>query len=111
MAEPDLGRHAVPHRDRAADGDPRHRRSRGVHAADRRRESPGVAPEDAGAASGLVNVAHQLGGSLGLGVLVTVFASAAPSRLDARDVLAERISTSLTAGAVMLAIALAVVCV
>jgi predicted MFS family arabinose efflux permease len=27
----------------------------------------GVAPKDAGAASGLVNVAHQLGGSLGLG--------------------------------------------
>ncbi len=69
----------------------------------------GVTPEDAGAASGLVNVAHQLGGSLGLGVLVTVFASAAPSGLDARDVLAHRISTSLTVGAVMLAVALAVV--
>ena len=38
----------------------------------------GVAPGDAGAASGLVNVAHQLGGSLGLGILVTVFASATP---------------------------------
>jgi hypothetical protein len=36
----------------------------------------GVAGEDAGAASGLVNVAHQLGGSLGLGILVTVFAAA-----------------------------------
>ena len=36
----------------------------------------GVAAEDAGAASGLVNVAHQLGGSLGIGILVTVFASA-----------------------------------
>jgi EmrB/QacA subfamily drug resistance transporter len=35
----------------------------------------GVAREDAGAASGLVNVAHQLGGALGLGVLVLVFAS------------------------------------
>ncbi|HLY34804.1 MAG TPA: MFS transporter, partial [Jatrophihabitantaceae bacterium] len=33
----------------------------------------GVAPEDAGAASGLVNVMQQLGGSLGLAVLVTVF--------------------------------------
>ena len=36
----------------------------------------GVAPEDAGAASGLVNVMQQLGGSLGLSVLVTVFGTA-----------------------------------
>ncbi|MEC5385307.1 MFS transporter [Uliginosibacterium sp. H3] len=35
----------------------------------------GVAAEDAGAASGLVNAAHQLGGSLGLAILVVVFAS------------------------------------
>jgi EmrB/QacA subfamily drug resistance transporter len=69
----------------------------------------GVAPEDAGAASGLVNVAHQLGGSLGLGVLVTVFASATSNEPDARDILAHRIATSLTAGAVMLALALVVI--
>ena len=36
----------------------------------------GVAPQDAGAASGLVNVMQQVGGSLGLAVLVTVFGSA-----------------------------------
>jgi MFS family permease len=36
----------------------------------------GVAPSDAGAASGLVNVMQQLGGSLGLAVLVTVFGTA-----------------------------------
>jgi EmrB/QacA subfamily drug resistance transporter len=71
----------------------------------------GVAPEDAGAASGLVNVAHQLGGSLGLAVLVTVFASATPGAVDARDALAERIASSLTAGAAMLALALVVVLV
>jgi EmrB/QacA subfamily drug resistance transporter len=69
----------------------------------------GVAPEDAGAASGLVNVAHQLGGSLGLGILVTAFASATPNALDGRDALANGIATSLTVGAAMLALALAVV--
>jgi EmrB/QacA subfamily drug resistance transporter len=63
----------------------------------------GVAAEDAGAASGLVNVAHQLGGSLGLGVLVTVFASTQSSGL------APAISASLTVGAGMLALALGVV--
>jgi EmrB/QacA subfamily drug resistance transporter len=36
----------------------------------------GVHPEDAGAASGLVNVMQQVGGSLGLAVLVTVFGEA-----------------------------------
>jgi hypothetical protein len=71
----------------------------------------GVEPEDAGAASGLVNVAHQLGGSLGLGVLVTVFASATPDALGPRAALADRIATSLTVGAAMLALALAVVVV
>jgi EmrB/QacA subfamily drug resistance transporter len=36
----------------------------------------GVAPADAGAASGLVNVMQQVGSSLGLAVLVTVFGTA-----------------------------------
>ena len=36
----------------------------------------GVAPQDAGAASGLINVTQQLGGALGVAVLVTVFGSA-----------------------------------
>jgi len=36
----------------------------------------GVEPQDAGAASGLVNVMQQVGGSLGLAVLVTVFGTA-----------------------------------
>jgi hypothetical protein len=62
----------------------------------------GVAGEDAGAASGLVNVAHQLGGSLGLGILVTVFAAAG-------DGLAHRVSTALTVGTGMLALALVLV--
>jgi MFS family permease len=63
----------------------------------------GVATEDAGAASGLVNVAHQLGGSLGLGVLVTASASAHA------DGLAHEVSSALTVGAGFLSLALVVV--
>ena len=37
-----------------------------------------VAPHEAGVASGLVNVTQQLGGAVGLAVLVTVFATAGP---------------------------------
>jgi hypothetical protein len=70
----------------------------------------GVEPDDAGAASGLVNVAHQLGGSLGLAVLVTVFASAdGDGPLAAPDLLAHRIASALTGSAVILALALLVV--
>jgi EmrB/QacA subfamily drug resistance transporter len=69
----------------------------------------GVASEDAGAASGLVNAAHQLGGSLGLAVLVVVFAAAGAGMLDARVLLAHRIAASLTVATGMLALALAVV--
>ncbi len=36
----------------------------------------GVQPRDAAVAGGLVNVAHHLGGALGLGILVTVFDAA-----------------------------------
>jgi len=69
----------------------------------------GVAAEDAGAASGLVNAAHQLGGSLGLGVLTVIFAAASSGTLNARELLAHRIATSLTGSTVMLALALALV--
>lgn len=69
----------------------------------------GVTKEDAGAASGLVNVAHQLGGSLGLSILVTVFATAGSATLDAQQLLAHRIATSLAAGTVMLALGLIIV--
>ncbi len=69
----------------------------------------GVAAKDAGAASGLVNVAHQLGGSLGLSILVVVFAAAGSGTLDAKALLAQRVSAAFTAGTVMLALALVVV--
>jgi len=69
----------------------------------------GVRSEDAGAASGLVNVTHQLGGSLGLSILVIVFAAAACGAVDAQELLAHRIAAALTAGTGMLALAVVVV--
>jgi predicted MFS family arabinose efflux permease len=82
----------------------------------------GVAPADAGAASGLLNVAQQLGASLGLGILITVFASASRSAshdplagasapLEQRHELAHAVATALTGSALFLALAIAVVVV
>ncbi|MCQ4214025.1 MFS transporter [Streptomyces longispororuber] len=47
----------------------------------------GVAPHEAGAASGLLNTTQQVGGSLGLSILTTVFGSA--SRDEAKDQIAD----------------------
>ena len=69
----------------------------------------GVPAEDAGAASGLVNVAHQLGGTLGLGLLVVVFAAAGGHSDVPHAELAHQIAASLTAAAVLLGAALFVV--
>ena len=69
----------------------------------------GVEREDAGAASGLVNVAHQLGGSLGLSVLVVVFATTDPGTLDTSEQLAHRIAETFNASAIMLSISLVIV--
>src|SRR3954449_7947386 len=67
----------------------------------------GVTAGDAGAAGGVTNVAHQIGGSLGLAVLVAVFAAAdAGGDLQGGALLASRISASLTAAALLLALAL-----
>ena len=67
----------------------------------------GVEPADAGAASGLVNTAHQLGSALGLGILVAVSATVSAST-DTVAGLADHISTALTAGAGLLALAVVV---
>jgi EmrB/QacA subfamily drug resistance transporter len=78
----------------------------------------GVAPADAGAASGVVNAAQQLGVSLGVSLLVTVAASAtsgdgAGTGLSlqgaARAQLAQAVGSALTGSAVLLALGLAVV--
>jgi EmrB/QacA subfamily drug resistance transporter len=62
----------------------------------------GSAGRAAGAASGLVNVAHQLGGTLGIAILVTVLGSGDPRSSQA-------IGTTLSAGTVLIALALVVV--
>lgn len=69
----------------------------------------GVRNEEAGAASGLVNVAHQLGGSLGLGVLVVVFEAVGRGIADVPEQLAHRVAATFNASAVMLVLALVVV--
>jgi hypothetical protein len=68
-----------------------------------------VAPEDAGAAGGVTNVAHQIGGSRGFAVLVAVFASAdADGAVDDGALRARPIAASITAGAILLARALVI---
>ena len=70
----------------------------------------GASAEDAGAASGLVNTFHQLGSSLGLGILVAVAAAAGSSGIESAASLTREVSAALTAGSVLLGLCL-VVCV
>jgi EmrB/QacA subfamily drug resistance transporter len=69
----------------------------------------GVAPQDAGAASGLVNAAHQLGGSIGLALLVVVYAASAGHPGGPAADLAHRVATCLGVSAGLLGLALVVV--
>ncbi|QKK32275.1 MFS transporter [Rhizobium indicum] len=68
----------------------------------------GVSGADAGAASGVVNVAHQLGNSLGLAILVAVTAFGT-SGLEGIPLLAHRVTMALTSSAAMMALALVLV--
>ncbi|MDF2442819.1 MAG: hypothetical protein JWR01_1022, partial [Subtercola sp.] len=70
----------------------------------------GVKAEDGGAASGILNTAHQLGSSLGLGVLVALGASAVGSQASTSiaDVVT-RVQVALTGSSALLVIAIAVV--
>ncbi|RYE42020.1 MAG: MFS transporter [Hyphomicrobiales bacterium] len=71
----------------------------------------GVRQEDAGAASGLVNVAHQIGGALGLSALVAVSAATTTRTVSNSEHLAHRIANTFNASTVMLLVALVVVMV
>jgi hypothetical protein len=66
----------------------------------------GVADQDQGAASGVINAAHQLGGTLGLGILVVIFAAADTTSVNGVHLLSHRISTAITGGGIMLIMAL-----
>lgn len=68
-----------------------------------------VDAHDAGAASGLVNTFHQLGSSLGLGILATVGAATVPAGASGAAALVDRVSGALTAAAALLAVALVAV--
>jgi predicted MFS family arabinose efflux permease len=70
----------------------------------------GVAPADAGAASGLVNTAHQLGTALGLAVLAAVVLRAGTGSGGPAAV-AEHVRAALTGSTALLALALLVVLV
>jgi EmrB/QacA subfamily drug resistance transporter len=80
----------------------------------------GVAPEDSGAASSMVNVMQQVGGSLGLAILVTVFGTAyrnasrhplagAPRAAVAHDALVHGVSAAFTIATIFDACALLVI--
>jgi EmrB/QacA subfamily drug resistance transporter len=68
----------------------------------------GVARQDAGAAAGLVNAAHQLGGALGLGVLIAV-AAAGANASGGPTLVIHRVAAAMDGAAAMLTIALIVV--
>ena len=73
----------------------------------------GTVSEDAGAASGIVNTFHQVGMSLGLGVLVAVAAASAPAASEPVVALAGEVSAALigATGFLVLSLVIALVLV
>ena len=78
----------------------------------------GVRPEDSGAASSMVNVTQQIGGSLGLAILVTVYSSATrgaaaagPGLAHARAVITHGMASAFGAATVFDIVALLVIIV
>lgn len=70
----------------------------------------GIDGEDHGAASGVINVFHQLGGSVGLGILVVVFAHATSSSAAPLELVSARIGAA-NAGAATMSLLGLLVCV
>ena len=91
--------------DRAADGPDRHRHGLAFTPLTQAAIA-GVDNHDAGAASGLVNVFQQLGSTLGIGVLVTVFAAASKGAANPGR---RRADGTIAVSAILIALALAVV--
>jgi EmrB/QacA subfamily drug resistance transporter len=71
----------------------------------------GVAPTDAGAASGMVNVVQQVGGALGLGILVTVFGTASRNSTSTipRQVLVDGVHAAFIGAIVYAVVTLAMI--
>lgn len=67
-----------------------------------------VHSDDQGAASGMVNVAHQMGGTLGLGILIAFFAHASNAPLTGITLLSHQISVAVLGGSIMVCLALLV---
>ncbi|RED37392.1 MFS transporter [Paenibacillus sp. VMFN-D1] len=68
-----------------------------------------VEARDAGAASGLVNVAHQIGGSVGLAVLASIFGGKAPAGSLSKQAFAHAVSLTITGSTLFFAASLTVV--
>ncbi|WP_152380407.1 MFS transporter [Paenibacillus brasilensis] len=68
-----------------------------------------VESRDAGAASGLVNVSHQIGGSVGLAILATVFGAVSQSSNPSKSEFANAVTASITGSALFLTSSLIVV--
>ncbi len=68
----------------------------------------GVEKQDAGAASGVVNVAHQMGASLGIGI-VTAYAANAVNFTGGAELLSERVHLAMQAASGMMVISLLIV--
>jgi EmrB/QacA subfamily drug resistance transporter len=73
----------------------------------------GVAPEDSGAASGMLNVVQQVGGALGLGILVTIFGTASRNSTspNPRQVLTDGVHAAFIGSLVYAALSLTMIIV